>query len=58
MYDPDRKLLLAPVNEKGKRKFICTTIRPTKLPVVELYDWERCAKFISDYITYEQLEDP
>ena len=41
MYDPDRKLLLAPKNECGIRKFICTTIRPTKLPFVELYDYEK-----------------
>jgi len=58
IYDPLRKLLLAPRNEKGIRKFICTTIRPTKLPFTELYDWEKCAKFISDYMEYEELEFP
>ena len=58
IYDPLRKLLLAPKNERGIRKFICTTIRPTKLPFTELYDWEKCAKFVSDYIDYEPLDEP
>lgn len=39
IYDPLRELLLAPKNECGKRKFICTTIRPTKLPYTQLYDY-------------------
>lgn len=56
IYDPLRKLLLLPKNELGKQKFICTTIRKTKLPYVDLYQWDRCAKFISDYIEYEELE--
>ena len=58
IYDPMRKLLLAPKNEGKIRKFICTTIRPTKLPYVELYDWEKCAKFIADYLEYEELPEP
>lgn len=58
VYDPLRKLLLAPKNERGMRKFICTTIRPTKLPYTELYQWEKCAKFVSDYLEYEELFDP
>ena len=58
IYDPLRELLLAPENECGKRKFICTTIRPTKLPFVELYEWESCAKFIADYLEYEELPEP
>ena len=57
IYDPLRKLLLAPKNERGVRKFICTTIRPTKLPFTELYDWEKCAKFVSNYVDYEELEE-
>lgn len=58
IYDPLRELLLAPVNESGKRKFICTTIRPTKLPFVDLYEWETCAKFLADYLEYEELAVP
>ena len=49
---------MAPLNECGKRKFICTTIRPTKLPFVELYNYEDCAKFIASYIEYEELQEP
>lgn len=40
----------------GKRKFICTTIKPTKLPYTELYEWDKCAKFISNYLEYELLD--
>lgn len=58
IYDPTRELLLAPVNECNKRKFICTTIRPTKLPYTDLYEWENCAKFISNYLEYEELAEP
>jgi hypothetical protein len=49
---------LTPKNELGIRKFICTTIRPTKLPFTQLYDWEQCSKFVADYIEYEELEFP
>lgn len=58
IYDPMRKLLLAPRNEGRIRKFICTTIRPTKLPYTELYEWEKCAKFVADFIEYEELPEP
>jgi hypothetical protein len=46
---------LAPFNECGKRKFICTTIRPTKLPFTELYDYDGAADFIASYLDYEEL---
>jgi len=58
IYDPTRELLLAPINECNKRKFICTTIRPTKLPYTDLYDHENCAKFIANYLEYEELAEP
>jgi len=58
IYDPMRKLLLAPKNERGLRKFICTTLRPTKLPYTDLYEWEKCSKFIKDYLDYEELTEP
>jgi len=58
IYDPQRKLLLAPKNECGKRKFICTTLRPTKLPYTELYEWDKCAKFVADFLEYEELQIP
>ena len=53
-----RKLLLAPKNECGKRKFICTTIRPTKLPYTELYEWKKCSDFIANFLEYEELTIP
>ena len=55
---PDRKeLLLCPRNECGLEKFICTTIRPTKLEYNELYDLEACASFVAEHIQYEALQD-
>ena len=50
--------MLAPLNECGKRKFICTTIRPTKLPYTDLYDYKDCAQFVSNYLEYEELAIP
>lgn len=57
-YSRDRPLLLAPQNEAGICKFICTTLRPTKLPYKELYNWESCAKFIANFLEYEELSPP
>jgi len=58
MYDARRPLLLVPLNECNVKKFICTTIRPTKLPFTELYEWDRCANFLKDYLEYEELTVP
>uniref|UniRef100_A0A8B9GJV3 Dynein regulatory complex subunit 7 n=1 Tax=Amazona collaria TaxID=241587 RepID=A0A8B9GJV3_9PSIT len=56
---PDRKpLFLHPVNECGVEKFVSTTVRPTLLPYTELYYWDGCARFISDYLVMEPLECP
>ena len=49
---------MAPVNECGLRKFICSTIRPTKMPYVQLYDYKTCASFCSNYLEYEELNHP
>ena len=57
-YDPNRQILLSPKNECNIRKFICTTIRPTKLPYTELYEWKECAEFISNFLEYEELDPP
>ena len=46
------------MNERDTYKFICTTLRPTKLPYTQLYEWDKCAKFISDYLEYEELHEP
>ncbi|XP_074769198.1 dynein regulatory complex subunit 7 isoform X2 [Athene noctua] len=56
---PDRKpLFLHPVNECGLEKFVSTTVRPTLLPYTELYHWDGCASFVSDYLTMELLKSP
>ncbi|XP_075289734.1 dynein regulatory complex subunit 7 isoform X3 [Opisthocomus hoazin] len=56
---PDRKLLfLCPANECGVEKFVSTTVRPTLLPYTELYRWDGCASFVSDYLTMEPLKSP
>ncbi|KAM6064689.1 dynein regulatory complex subunit 7 isoform 2-T2 [Theristicus caerulescens] len=56
---PDRKpLFLHPVNECGVEKFVSTTVRPTLLPYTELYHWDGCASFVSDYLTMEPLRSP
>jgi hypothetical protein len=57
-YDSKRELLLNPQNECQIYKFICTTIRPTKVPYPELYDYKKCAKFVSEYFEYEELNPP
>ncbi|NXI37390.1 DRC7 protein, partial [Galbula dea] len=56
---PERKpLFLHPVNECGMEKFVSTTVRPTLLPYTELYHWEGCASFVSDFLTMEPLQCP
>ncbi|NXC50715.1 DRC7 protein, partial [Penelope pileata] len=56
---PERKpLFLHPVNECGVKKFVSTTLRPTLLPYTELYHWDGCASFVSDYLTMEPLKSP
>jgi hypothetical protein len=52
-----RDLLLFPRNEMGCQKFICSTIRPTKLGYVKLFDFRKCAEFVSNFVQYETLQD-
>ncbi|OQR93206.1 hypothetical protein THRCLA_22330 [Thraustotheca clavata] len=57
--DSDRPpLYLCPPNECGIPKFVCTTVRPTLLPYLELYNLEKVATFVSGLIEYEPLGDP
>jgi len=51
-------LLLYPKNECDVYKFICTTLRPTKLGFLELYEYKDCAKYVANYIAYEELDPP
>ncbi|XP_050486507.1 dynein regulatory complex subunit 7-like [Bombus huntii] len=54
---PNRKpLLLACENECGVQKFVSTTIRRSTLPYPDLYTWQGCGKFVSDYVEYEPLD--
>jgi hypothetical protein len=50
-------LLLSPVNECLRPKFISTFVRPTLLPYAELYDYQACAAYVANYLTYDLLED-
>ena len=31
-------------------------MRPTLLPYNEIYDYDRCAQFVADYITFDVLD--
>ncbi|XP_053304474.1 dynein regulatory complex subunit 7 [Spea bombifrons] len=56
---PDRKpLFTCPQNECGVEKFVCTTLRPTLLPYPELYSWDGCARFVSEYLVMQPLHPP
>lgn len=52
LYRDRTRLLLSPNNECNVRKFVCTTIRPTKLPFPELYDWQGIAAFVADFLEF------
>ncbi|XP_076226388.1 dynein regulatory complex subunit 7 isoform X2 [Nomia melanderi] len=41
-----------------ENKFVSTTIRRSTLPYPELYTWQGCGKFVSDYIEYVPLDKP
>eukprot|EP00116_Pleurobrachia_bachei_P002476 sb/3462738/ len=69
LYRDRKPLFLSPPNEHNiemspkhcvapLQKIVCTTLRPTLLPYKELYDWDGCAQFVSDYLTYTPLECP
>jgi hypothetical protein len=57
-YHSHRKFLLYPKNECGIEKFVCTTLRPTQMPFIELYEWGRCADFVANFLEYEELDPP
>ncbi|NWH60484.1 DRC7 protein, partial [Geococcyx californianus] len=58
LYPERMPLFLHPANECGVEKFVSTTVRPTLLPYMELYEWDGCASFVSDYLTMEPLKCP
>ena len=51
-------LFICPLNEAKIPKFVCTTVRPSLLPYRDLYDYVRCATFVSNIIEYEPLAQP
>jgi len=51
-----KQLFIAPYNECGIPKFVCTTIRPTKMPHVEMYHAKSCAKFVAGFLEFEPLQ--
>lgn len=56
---PDREpLFMCPVNECGVEKFVSTTLRPTLLPYPDLYAWDQCANFVSEYLSAQFLHPP
>ncbi|NXY49935.1 DRC7 protein, partial [Ceuthmochares aereus] len=58
LYPERNPLFLHPVNECGVEKFVSTTVRPTLVPYVELYNWDGCASFVSNYLAMEPLKSP
>jgi hypothetical protein len=58
LYPRRRPLMLDPPNECGVRKFICTTVRPSKLAYSELYNLDSCCEFVATYLEFERLESP
>ncbi|XP_072342351.1 dynein regulatory complex subunit 7 isoform X2 [Scyliorhinus torazame] len=54
---PDRKpLFINPLNECRVEKFVSTTLRPTLLKHEELYNWEGCSQFVSDFLIVDSLD--
>mmetsp|Transcript_30520 Transcript_30520/g.33312 ORF Transcript_30520/g.33312 Transcript_30520/m.33312 type:complete len:713 (+) Transcript_30520:64-2202(+) len=45
-------------NEFGVSKCVCSTLRPTLIPVPEVYDLYECASFLAGYNLYEPLDPP
>ncbi|XP_043937261.1 dynein regulatory complex subunit 7 isoform X2 [Protopterus annectens] len=55
----DRKVLfLTPLNECSVEKFVSTTIHPSLLSHSELYSWDACSQFVSDFLTMQPLDPP
>lgn len=58
LFPERKKLFVAPKNECGVRKFVCTTIRPTQLPFRSLYNLAAAGDFFAHYMQYEPLANP
>ena len=53
LYNDRKPLFLSPANEHGVAKMVCTNLRPTQLKFKQLYDFDLCAQFVADYLTYQ-----
>lgn len=58
IYPNRQKLFMSPYNECGIEKFVCNTIRATAMKFSEVYDWRKCASFVSDYLQFVPLAKP
>lgn len=56
IYKNRRVPYISADNEYGVKKLVCATLRPTLLPIPELYDMYECASFLAGFILYEPLE--
>ncbi|KAI8817432.1 uncharacterized protein EV422DRAFT_622654 [Fimicolochytrium jonesii] len=56
LFPGRRELILAPPNQFGVPKFVCTTVRATHLPYRDLYDYRGCARFVAEYLSYVTLQ--
>lgn len=57
LYPSRPPLLLAPLNECGTQKFISSFIRRSGGSIADIYDYDACARFVSNYVRYEMLDD-
>ena len=53
LYNDRKPLFLSPPNEHGVFKMVCTSLRATQLKFKQLYDFDLCAQFVADYLTYK-----
>ena len=51
------KVFFSALNEYNIEKIVCSTIRPTLLPYIALYDYATCAFFVAQYLEYEPMDD-
>lgn len=56
IYSNRRDLFLLPKNEFGVEKFLCSYIKPTRLPYADLQDYRSISKFTAEIIKYQPLD--
>ena len=58
LYPNRMPVLLAPTNEAGISKVICTFVRSGLLEYTDFYYWNTIASFIKDFLTLKLLDRP